>query len=602
MRSTYVLLGVAALLTLVKLVESAGLPLCVHANATYDDAWAVNAAYNIANGDWLGPYNSVTLIKNPGFPLYLALLKALGINYLTGTALLYTAACALFTWALRPAVKGNGWLLFIYLVLLFNPVSMATDTFQRVYRNSLTAPQALLVFGSYVAVYLRCKKRDDALPSLRSLAPWMMVGAASLAWFWLTREDSIWIAPFVGVATAVIVVRLQRVWLRQRRAEGAARTAESAAESMAVSGVVEAGTKPLGAGVRFALSLVFMLLPLGTVFGSMQAIKSINESHYGLATTAEINSGNFARFIKDLYAIQPEALPENQRVACPHSSVEAAYSVSPTLASIQPQVEDSFYNWGDVYDNDPGDGEVNGGEFFWVLRIAGEDAGVYSTDAAAADAFWGRCASEIEAAFDADALARRAIMPSSIMSPWRAEYAGQLLPTLGDIVSHLCTYEDVTMEHYAPEGSADGIAFFEQVTGNKAPSAREVGWQPLLVLFTGPFYFIVGAASVFAGVVLTLRLFVEWAACRIKPKEGAEASSDGKSGLGAVTLVAVALLCGMLCLLAALTYTRVSSFTPINYYYYGSALYPLSTALGLLVLHAYSRFDIDSSKRRSPAA
>ena len=41
---------------------------------------------------------------------------------------------------------------------------------------------------------------------------------------------------------------------------------------------------------------------------------------------------------------------------------------------IQDIVEERFYEWGDKIDNNPGDGEVNGGEFFWVLRRAARDA------------------------------------------------------------------------------------------------------------------------------------------------------------------------------------------------------------------------------------
>lgn len=575
----YGVLLAAVVLSALKVALSCGLPLCVHATASYDDAWAVNAAYNMGSGAWLGPYDDITLIKNPGFPLYLALLGKLQVSYLLGTALLYVGAAAFFCAALRPLVRDRRVLLVVYVLLLFNPVSLSTDTFQRVYRNSVTAAQALLVFGAYLGVYVRCKGLGR-LPGeslrLREVAPWMLVGAVSLAWFWVSREDSIWMAPLAVVATLVIVAVLLRSWWEGRRARDPQR-------------VCHTWRRPVGTATLVGC-LVLTVLPLVMTYGGVQAVKHLNEERYGVAVTAEINSGNFARFIKDLYAIEPQVLPENLHVACPHSSVQAAYTVSPTLASIGEQVEERFYNWGDVYDNDPGDGEVNGGEFFWVFRLAGSQAGVYAEGAVEADAFWGRCADELEAAFEEGILPQRATLPSSIMTPWRSEYASLLVPTAVSVYAQACSYADVSAAPYPAQGSEEGVHWFEQVTGNRAyqpEDASAAGW-PLANTVAQAIvwgYRVVGTVLGVGGLVCAVLVLARWLRTRWAARHSSLVVPDARSReLGVYALVLTALWLGVLCLVAALTYTRVSSFTPISYYYYGSAAYPLLLAFNLLAV------------------
>ena len=544
----YWALAICVVLVVLRIALGCGMPLCVHAGALYDDAWAVDGAASVAAGEWLGAYDDVTLIKNPGFIVYLALLTRLGIPYLLATTLLNVAAALFLAEALRPLFKRDWTWLLLFALLLFCPVGFATDTFQRIYRNSVTAAQAMLIFGAYLGAYLRIKRAADAGDPLRAchMLPWMLVGAATLAWFWTSREDSIWVAPFVGVATAVMVVLLLRRFGLARRASVAC----------------------------VAACILCLALPLAATAASSTAIKSINEKTYGLATTAEINSGNFARFIKDLYAIEPEVMPENLHVACPHSSVEAAYDVSPTLASIKDQVEERFYNWGDKYDNDPSDGEVNGGEFFWVFRLAGSKAGIY-TNATAADEFWGICADEIEAAFAAGKLSQRATMPSSIMSPWRNEYASMLLPAAAGIYAQSCSFVDVTCLPFEQQGSQNEIDLFCSVacgegyqTGEDIPVACTIGEGAIWI------YRILGSALGIAGLVALTLMAVQW----LRKRENS-----------AAFLACGAIFLGVLVLIAGLAYTRVSSFTPISYYYYGSAAYPLLLAMNITAITVFAQ-------------
>ena len=526
---TYWVIIACVAAALIKLLLCVNMPLNVHAGATFDDVWALRAADFISSGQWLGPYDSTTLIKNIGFPLYLAACIKLGAGYLIPTSLIYIAASAYFTLAVRPLFKRSWMLLVIFLLILFNPVSFATETFQRLYRNSITAAQVLLIFGSYIAVYARAK--SEGSPRAGTLIVWILVGAASLAWFWITREDSVWIAPFVIVATVVICAVFIRSNLRR--------------------------------GIAVVLC-VCMLLPVLCTGATIAAVRSTNQSNYGVSVLAEINEGNFSRMIKDLYAIEPQALPENQRVACPHECLERAYEASPSLKRVKTQVENRFYRWGDVIDSNPGDREVNGGEFFWVLRLAANDAGLY-TSATEIDAFYAKVADEIESAFASGALAQRPVMPSSIMTPWRGEYANELPAAFADIYVQAASLQDVTSAPSPAQGPTDGIAYFENMARNKAYAQDEsvpfgcAAGEALICL-----YRVISPALALIGIVAFAILFVLWLARR--------------RAVGSLVLVLLALAFGTLPLVCGLAYSLISSFVPIAYYYYGVALYPLLTA------------------------
>lgn len=560
--NTYAL-AVAMLAVIVfRLALGTGMPLDVHAGATYDDAWCVRAASFISSGQWLGPYDDTTLIKGPGFPIFLALAHVQTLGYGLVLTLLWIVSCLLFVLALRPLLRKRKAVFILFAALLFCPVSFSTETFQRVYRNSATASQALLVFAGYLGMYLRLKGLRSADPTRLSdhgswrrvrsswllILPWSLLAALSLAWFWVSREDSVWIAPFVLVATVVMAVMVFRSFGRS------------------------------GAASRAVACLLLLALPLIGTGATVGGIASANQSAYGISTVSEIGSSEFARAIRDLYAIQPANQPANQRVAVSHDTLQRAYAASPALASIKEEVESEFADFGDAIDNDPGDGEVNGGEFFWVIRRAARDAG-YFENAGKAQGFFGQVADELEAAFEAGTLRQRATWPNAIMTPWRGEYAGRLLPALAGQFWQAVSYGDVSCEPYIAQGPEDGIRFFESQVNGVAyragvpyPAACSVGMGATWL------YRALGPLLALSGAVCTVLIWVRWARARGKGR------SLWRPYLGAASLAILSILLSVLVLETGLAYSRVSSFVPIAYYYYGSAAYPLLLAANLLAL------------------
>ena len=58
--------------SLFRLVWQINTPLNLLPNATHDDGLFMRLAHQIAMGQWLGPFNQFTLMKGPGYPVFLA--------------------------------------------------------------------------------------------------------------------------------------------------------------------------------------------------------------------------------------------------------------------------------------------------------------------------------------------------------------------------------------------------------------------------------------------------------------------------------------------------------------------------------------------------
>ena len=67
----------------------------------------VEMAENIVNGNWLGEYNSKTLIKGVFTPLFISLLYILHIPFLVGKEIFYGISCIIFIMILRKNRKQS---------------------------------------------------------------------------------------------------------------------------------------------------------------------------------------------------------------------------------------------------------------------------------------------------------------------------------------------------------------------------------------------------------------------------------------------------------------------------------------------------------------
>lgn len=400
------------------------IPIFAISNGLQDDLLMVNMETSLLTMKYLGDYSQYTLVKGISFPAFLAFTEAVGISYTAALTILYSIACLIFIIAMNKLLKNKKLLYFIFPFLLFNPVTFSLDTFQRIYRNCLTPSQVLLIIGCAIIIYLNLKKDKKILG-------WSIFYGLSLAFFYHTREDSIWIMPLVICLTLILLV------------------------------IIYINNKKYIFNLK---KYLVVLLPIIILCSSTITISYINYKKYGIFTTNEINNSNFTLALKTIYSIKET---ENiQYVSVSRDKLNRLYKVSPTLNSIRGFL-DNYMNIWTKEDRNKDDLEVENGWFLWALRDAVSEAGYYE-NANVANEFYLKINNEINEAIKTGKLETVTSMPSALMTPWRKEYASQLLKESFNILKYVVSYEDIETKILISTGSEESIALFEIASNNKA--------------------------------------------------------------------------------------------------------------------------------------
>lgn len=157
----------------------------------HDDYLFIRLARNILDGEWLGPYDQFTLIKGPGFPLFIAAAHIAGIPLMLAEHLLYSLFCVITVLAIKPLFQVRWPLMAIFVFLLFNPFMYLYPATGRVFRFSITMPLVLAVFASGVGLVTR------ASGTFFRKFCWASLFGSCFTYLWFTREEGIWMLPAI---------------------------------------------------------------------------------------------------------------------------------------------------------------------------------------------------------------------------------------------------------------------------------------------------------------------------------------------------------------------------------------------------------------------
>lgn len=417
------------------------LPINILAHAKQDDALMVDMAKEMLNGNYLGGYNDLIFTKGIMFPLFLVIGYSLGFSYISFQTLVYTLSCAFFIYSIKDFIKSKWILLGIFVALVFNPLSFASETLMRVYRNGITMSQVLIIIGSYIGMYMN---RTDKKKTLF----FALFGGLGISTMYHTREDAFWIMPFMIVVTMILVGLL----IKDKKKD-----------------IIKTGKMQ-----TLIYVIPFVMLTLVT-----NIISTINYNNYGIYTYNELNDSNFTKCMKAIYSVKPNV--EIEYVSNPKEKIERIAEVSPTFSTIVDVMLNNNYKYFDGYDRKPDDGEVEDGWFFWVLRESVVESGVYKT-VNDIDNFYLKVTEEINAAIKDGKLEKQATMPSSLMPPWRKGNLGKLFAALGEEVGFILNYEDVEVkvEESVIDSKFQVYEDFKNITRNNAISPiKEIqisGW------------------------------------------------------------------------------------------------------------------------------
>jgi hypothetical protein len=534
-------------LLVIRFVLVLGMPIFAHAGAGHDDRLMIGFADSILNGDWLGQYSEMTLIKGAMFPLLLVFNRLLGIPYVLGMTALYSAACLFFVYVLKDLLASKKFLLLLFAFLLFNPVSFADETFFRVYRNSITGAQTLLIVGGMFGLYLNRKAKPGRMIFFA------LVTGISFATFWLTREDGIWLLPFLVVAILITVVAIILENNKKRK--------------------------------QILMRSLITVIPIVLLFIGSFCISAVNAHYYGIFTTNELSSDPFAKTIKMIYSIEDPVEADNVSVS--REKMAIMIGVSPTLKGIEDDISESMDRWS-WYDKDAPVREVEDGWFFWSLREAVADAGYYQNPQMAAS-FYENVYDELSAAVDSGKLSQRFTMPSALMSPWRSEYLQEypvaILKTAYYIVNYKEVHSNVLM---SIDDGQNGIRLFEKITGNVANYPSEE--QETIDLIKASLLNKITLIYKLTGLILFLAagigyLRLSWLLLKKKREEKRFE----------IWLLMTAIALSVLVLILGVAYTDISAYVAISYWYLTGA-YPLMIVFE--GLGAYILFDWYRERRK----
>ena len=283
----------ATLLVLLKLWLVGAQTIHAIGRSPHDDRMLLELAESILHGRWLGDYTEYTLIKGPFYPIFVAAVFLLGVPLFAAQHLLYSASCGMVVLALRPARVSPALALWLFAALLFNPVSYDAAVLSRVMRQDIVAALSLFIIAGVTGLHFR---REEPW---RRMLPWSVLLGCSLAAFWLTREDCVWIAP------ALFLPWIATLWQVVR------------------------GPAP-GKAARVGV----LVMPAALWAGGMLAVAALNWSHYGVFTTCEFRHPSFKAAYRSLVRVKPAEW--RQFIPVTRETRERIYKVSPAFAGSRP--------------------------------------------------------------------------------------------------------------------------------------------------------------------------------------------------------------------------------------------------------------------------
>lgn len=327
----------------------------------HDQQRYAEMALELIEGRWLGEYGHMTLIREPAYPLWVALTHATGIPLRLAAEGLLAASALLFAAALVATGLPRALALACFAILVLQPHSLLVN------REVLPAGFYLPVLLCGLAGLLMGARARDGR---RRLAHAAWTGLV-LGVLWTTRPEK----PLIVVALAGFAL----LDVAARRARG-----------------VRWGPALRPAAVLTAAAA----LGIGAVSATLAGV---NYRRYGVFVTSDLAAPGFAAAKAALLAIEHDS--PRRFVLVPRDVRQRAYAVSPAFRELRPTLETP--DWAAsvscvlvrVCD------DLAGGWFMWTMREAAANAG-HVGSATEADAFFRRIADEL-----AEATARGALPP-----------------------------------------------------------------------------------------------------------------------------------------------------------------------------------------------
>ena len=380
-------------LVTIKLWLTRDLPLITYFGS-HDDLRYIVMAHSLVNFE-VPPYDGYTLMRQPGYPAYIALSYWLGFSLRCSQELLYLGS-GLFLGRSLYKYYPNRWAIWLFSALyILNPGSF--------HWNRLIMPEALYV--PLTVLIMGCLLRLVCGAGRRHFWKWSVILGLALAWFWNTRPEGVWIVPTIAFAYGLIIFQ------------------KFVKSQFDRTFFISFFKKLLG-------SLFFVVTPTILVTSSICLFNFFN---YGLYLTNDLTAPGFKAAYSQMIRVNPEGW--RRWVPVPTETRQEIYAVSPSFQKLSNFLEtDKGQAWFALTCNE----RVNicddyiGGVFIWVLRDAVADIGYYRS-AVETEKFYQKIASEIEISCNKNQLSchRSPFAISSFSPQFKPQYISQFFESLG---------------------------------------------------------------------------------------------------------------------------------------------------------------------------
>ncbi|MEO8267601.1 MAG: hypothetical protein ABI706_19030 [Ilumatobacteraceae bacterium] len=286
-----------AAMVVAKLWLVGGQRLTAYGSLTIDDQWFVQRASWISAGQWLGPWEAHVVIKQPGYPLFIAAMHALGLPLLLAHQLLYVLAIAVTIVAVRPLVRGRRRRMLAFALLVFNPMTMNTPISARVDRSGVYPALTILLLACLVGLVSTCDRPR------RSTVLWAVSASLSVGALWVVREEWLLLLPALLFGLATAIARLMRA--------------------------------PIPPMHRVVSALGVACIPLTIAFGTVW-VEHVNDSHYGVSIT-NVEQTSMSAGLGPMFRVDPATTFDQFPITA--ETRELMYAISPMFASLRSEIE-----------------------------------------------------------------------------------------------------------------------------------------------------------------------------------------------------------------------------------------------------------------------
>ncbi|MDY6938525.1 MAG: hypothetical protein SWY16_12740 [Cyanobacteriota bacterium] len=332
----------------------------------------------------LPPYDRFTLMRQPGYPAYIALSYSLGLSLRFSQELLYLGS-GLFLGRSLYKYYPNRWVIHLFSALyILNPGSFQWN--RLIMPEVLYVPLTVFIVGCLLRL-IHSSERGQL---------WSAILGLALAWFWNTRPEGVWIIPTIAFSYGIFI------WKKMGQKDGDSQL-----------------DRPFFKTLLTSITLVVTPALILTA-----AISLFNYVNYGLYLTNDLTAPGFKAAYSQMIRVNPDRW--RRWVPVPEETRQQIYRVSPSFAQLSKFLEtDKGQAWFALTCNE----RVNicddyiGGVFLWALRDAVADIGYYRS-AVETEKFYRKIAEEIKIACQENRLNCHRSNFSSFSPKFHPEYIG----------------------------------------------------------------------------------------------------------------------------------------------------------------------------------